>query len=93
MGDKLYQRRPEQYGQQYFLEEENYSPPCRRTYKIQRESIKILFFIDLQWDAVRGLKHEIYGSNQNEDFLRARTLRLAFSFLRSCLLWLSHVLH
>ena len=25
--------------------------------------------------------------NQNEDFLRAR-LRLAFSFLRSCLLWL-----
>ena len=36
----------EQYGQQYFLEEENYSPPCRRTYKIQRESIKILFFID-----------------------------------------------
>ena len=36
----------EQYGQQYFLEEENCSPPCRRTYKIQRESIKILFFID-----------------------------------------------
>ena len=36
----------EQYGQQYFLEEENYSPPCRRTYKIQRESIKILLFID-----------------------------------------------
>ena len=37
----------EQYGQQYFLEEENYSPPCRRTYKIQRENIKILFFIDV----------------------------------------------
>ena len=36
----------EQYGQQYFLEEENCSPPCRRTYKIQRESVKILFFID-----------------------------------------------
>ena len=36
----------EQYGQQYFLEEENCSPPCRRTYKIQMESIKILFFID-----------------------------------------------
>ena len=36
----------EQYGQQYFLEEENCSPPCRRTYKIQRESIKILSFID-----------------------------------------------
>ena len=36
----------EQYGQQYFPEEENCSPPCRRTYKSQRERIKILFFID-----------------------------------------------
>ena len=36
----------EQYGQQYFLEEENCSPLCRRTYKIQRERIKIMFFID-----------------------------------------------
>ena len=36
----------EQYGQQYFLEEEICSPSCRRTYKIQRESIKLLIFFD-----------------------------------------------
>ena len=56
-------RSPNNMGQQYFLEEESCSPPCRRTYKIQKgKTSKFCFSLTLQWDAVQGLKHEIYGS-------------------------------